>query len=187
MRKNNVELMAIVRAVYFYGAQLFSAAPISFATCCAALLAGLLLTFVYAAGEHQLAAWQNELAVLHRRPVNSSPAVAVSATPALNLPWFDSAGLVAQLDAVAEEAKLPIDEVGYALEGSAQLPYLRYRITLSVTAAYPVVRQFVDDVTSTLRHVELDSISCARADITLPTPTCELVFSAFFRKGSHVE
>lgn len=157
----------------------------SFAICCASLLALLLLVGIYAMGKQHISAGQDELRSLRsRRPMGGAPAP-VSALSAPGLPWFDSVRLVEQLDAVAEEARLPIDEVGYALEASAQHPYLRYRITLTVTAAYPAVRQFVDDVSSSMRHVALDSISCTRADIALPAPTCELAFSAFFRKDAH--
>lgn len=184
---SDVELTAAVRKMRFYSAQLFRAAPASFVVCCAALAAAVLLACVYLAGARQLAGRQNELAVLRRLPVANLPAVQGSSSPALSLPWFDSARLVEQLGVVAAETKLPIDEIGFVLEQSAQQPYLRYRVTLSVTAAYPAVRQFVDDVTSTMRHVELDSIGCVRADIALPAPTCELAFSAFFRKDAHAE
>lgn len=179
--------MFTVRLIHFYCLRLLRAAPVSFAICCVSFVAMLACACAYILEGHRLTASQNELAALRLRTPVKAAAMPAPASNAPNLPWFDSARLVEQLDAAAEEAKLPVDEVGYALEESAQHPYLRYRITLSVTASYPTVRQFVDDVSSSMPHVALDGISCTRADIALPAPTCELAFSAFFRKDAHAE
>ncbi|MYM27949.1 hypothetical protein GTP58_06405 [Duganella sp. CY15W] len=173
--------------VRFYTRKLVQAAPASFVACCIAGLALLLALASVALGTQHLAQHRLELTELRskaRTPV-STPYTPASLAP--NLPWFDNAKLVEQLGKVAGENNLPIDEVGYVLEDGTQHPYLRYRITLSVTAAYPAIRQFADDVSSSLPHVDLDSISCTRSDIAVVAPTCELAFSAFFRKDAHAK
>ncbi|MYN40398.1 hypothetical protein GTP55_13545 [Duganella sp. FT109W] len=133
---------------------------------------------------HTARAVRQEFDVASRAVKNqlaSTPAVAATiVAPAL--PWFHSTDLVAQFGHLAEEIKLPIDEIGYSLEESPNRPFLRYRVTLTVAASYPVIRSFVDALSETMKNVDLDSISCTRADIAVAPLTCELAFSAFFRK-----
>jgi hypothetical protein len=119
-----------------------------------------------------------------RQPATVLPPPSLAQTTQ-NLPWFQSSSLLDGFSRIAEHAKLPLDEVGYVLEEGANRPYMRYRITMTVAANYPSIRQFVMEVSSTLKNVDLDSISCNRADIVIAPLTCELAFSAFFRMDQH--
>jgi Tfp pilus assembly protein PilO len=105
--------------------------------------------------------------------------------PQAQLPAFQSAPLVRNLHQLAEDAGVPLDEVAYSLDDSANQPFLRYRITLSVSAAYPAIRRFNKQVDAMLANVSLDSIKCARDDIASKELNCDLVYSAFFRKDAH--
>jgi Tfp pilus assembly protein PilO len=101
------------------------------------------------------------------------------------LPWFQSAQLVEQIGNAAADSGLTLDEVGYVLEEGANRPYLRYRVSLTIAASYPAIRRFASNVTTSLPHVDLDSINCKRSDIQVTPLTCDLAFSAFFRKDGH--
>lgn len=141
----------------------------------------MILLYEARAARHALAELDQSRASLHlavgleRQPVASPNAAPV-------LPWFQNTQLVEQLHRVAHGADLPVDEVSYALEEGKEQPYLRYRITMTVSASYPAIKQFADELTSSMSHIDLDSISCRRADISVALLTCELAFSAFFRK-----
>lgn len=101
-----------------------------------------------------------------------------------DLPVFESASLMKALSRIAGQIKLPLNEISYALDDNTSQPFLRYHVTLTVTSAYPVIRRFVDELHVGLPNVTLDAISCARADIAAANLTCDLVFSAFFRKDA---
>lgn len=103
----------------------------------------------------------------------------------LALPVFNSAQLVHRFHQLAAENKLPLGEISYSLDDSANQPYLRYRVTLTVSTSYPVIRHFVDQISAALPHVALDTISCAREDIGVVNLNCDLVFSAIFKKDVH--
>lgn len=99
------------------------------------------------------------------------------------LPQFSSAELVDTVNQIAVDLNLPVDEISYTLEDAPSIPYLRYRYTLSVKTSYPLMRRFVDGVAMNLPHSILDSISCSRDDIVAATLSCDLAFSAFFKKA----
>ncbi|OEZ54885.1 hypothetical protein [Duganella sp. HH105] len=171
----------------FHALRLYRAHPFIVALCAAAmllLLAAQALMVQEMQATRQAREEFDELRRAAARPVVAAP-VAAPRLAAPTLPWFQSSDLVAQFNRVAEESKLPLDEVGYLLEEGGNHPYLRYRVTMTVAASYPAIRQFVSDVTSTMKHVDLDSISCTRADIVVAPLTCELAFSAFFRADAH--
>ncbi|MBA5689981.1 hypothetical protein [Rugamonas apoptosis] len=119
---------------------------------------------------------------VHAQSVSSSVA---ASSAAFALPWFESATLAQQFNRAATAAGLPVDEVGYVLEEGADQPFIRYRVSMTVSASYPAIRRFVDNIGATLSHVDLDAISCTRPDIMVVPLTCELAFSAFFRKDGH--
>ncbi|MCU6501528.1 hypothetical protein LPN04_27390 [Rugamonas sp. A1-17] len=134
---------------------------------------------------HQLESTNAQLAQLQKQAykLTSASRMPVAATMIRPvLPWFQSAELSDQLRRVADASGVPYDEVNYNLEDGAQQPFLRYRINMTVAAGYPAVRRFVAGLQSTLANIELDAITCKRADIATMSPTCELAFSAFFRK-----
>jgi hypothetical protein len=99
------------------------------------------------------------------------------------LPDFSSTQLVKALHRAAEDTKLPLDEVSFSLDDNGNQPYLRYRATLTISSGYPAIRRFLDRMHEELADVSLDTISCSRDDIASAELTCELVLSAFYRKG----
>lgn len=102
------------------------------------------------------------------------------------LPLFASAPLVAVLNDTASESGLALDDVRYALDDNAGMPYLRYRITMSVNASYPLVRRLAERLQGTVPHLTIDAIHCARKNVQLADLTCELELSGLFRKaGPH--
>lgn len=101
------------------------------------------------------------------------------------LPEFQSKHLVDALGRVAQETKLPLEEVQFSLDDNGSLPYLRYRATLTVSSSYPLIRRFLDLLREEVAAISLDAISCTRADIGAPELICELTLSAFYRKGGH--
>jgi hypothetical protein len=134
-----------------------------------------------ASNEHARAS--TELAKLLTRsaapaPVEPPP---LQAEPAL--PPFDGRRIVELFDTAARDVGLPLEEVTYGLESSADQPYRRYRISTSVKASYPHIRRFVAALAAEARNVSLDGIRCARENSTAPAPKCELSFSAFYRRG----
>jgi Tfp pilus assembly protein PilO len=98
---------------------------------------------------------------------------------------FNNTQLVDVLNRVAEEAKLSLDEVSFVLDENDNQPYLRYHATLTVSAAYPAIRRFLDQVRAVQPDVSLDTITCTRDDIATVDLTCDLVLSAFYRKTGH--
>lgn len=117
------------------------------------------------------------------RAKNAREKPQLSAAP-LDLPHFNSGQLVAQLNAVAKDAGLALNKVVYVLEESGNQPYLRYRITLSSTMKYPVVRGFAEQLDGSIPHLSFDAIACARKEISVVELSCDLVMSGFFRKQS---
>lgn len=117
----------------------------------------------------------------------AAPAAAqqTSAPADIDLPVFSSARLTADFHAVAADTKLPVDEVSYALDSNVNQPYKRYRVTLAVKTRYPEIRKFVAALTNALPNVVLDAVRCGREDIAVSTLSCELSFSAFYRKSAH--
>lgn len=115
----------------------------------------------------------------------AAPTVAVAAGGDRDLPAFSSASLTANFHAVAADVKLPLDEVSYTLDSSATQPFLRYRVTLSVKTGYPEIRKFVAALIAELPNVALDSVRCGKEDVVATVLSCQLGFSAFYRKGGH--
>jgi hypothetical protein len=155
--------------------------------------AGLSLATALLAGVAWLGQWQHARASarqLHELLVAGKPAIAASPAGALaasvpKLPRFSSAELVETVNQVAADIGLPVDEISYTLDESPSQPYLRYHVTLSSAASYPLMRRFVDGMAMNLPHAVLDSISCSRDDIAVAALSCDLSFSAFFMKDGH--
>lgn len=107
------------------------------------------------------------------------PAVELALRP------FDSAQAVSSLDQAAKESGAILNEVSFTLEEQANLPYLRYRASMTVIANYVTVRRFVDKVHAQVVDVSLDTISCSREAITARELKCELAFTAYYRAAQH--
>ena len=129
-----------------------------------------------------------ETAQQELRSMNQTTRTSTNIVKAVNaqvaLPDFTSAQLVTTLNRVAEETKLPLDEIIFTLDDSGNQPYLRYRATLSVSGSYPTIRRFLDQVRANFSTVSLDTISCTREDIGTIDLTCDLAVSVFFRKNA---
>lgn len=113
------------------------------------------------------------------KPPASSPSLA-----ALDLPPFDSAGLVTILNETATDSGLVLDEVSYSLDANASLPYLRYRITMTLNSSYPLVRRLTEQLNAHVPNLTLDAITCSRKDVSVAELNCDVVMSGFFRKGA---
>jgi hypothetical protein len=151
---------------------------------------GLSVTALVVSGAVFVAQWRGALGA--ERAENEirqagRPAPPVSTDPANEaraaLPLFNSAEFVAALDRITEATKLPVKEVAFTLDDTPSQPYMRYRITLTVSARYPSIRQFVDRFRGEMANVTLDAIVCARDAPGKPGLTCDLAFLAFYRKS----
>jgi hypothetical protein len=172
----------------FYLLRSFAAEPLVLLALSFATLAVIATSVLYWHEARLLAGERGALVELRTQAQRheSRPNLVVPvASHAPSLPWFDGADLVAQLSRIGDNAALPVDEVFYSLDEGINQPYMRYRVTMKVTASYPAVRRFVRDVTATLSNVDLDAISCSRSDINIAPLNCDLVFSGFFRKDAH--
>lgn len=118
----------------------------------------------------------------------SSSRIAKSSVPSGTiipvLPIFDSAQFASSLYKFADDAKLNVDEINYSLDDTANQPYLRYRISLTVTNNFQSIRQFVTRFQVELTHSTLDAINCNRESITSSALNCDLALSVFYRKTS---
>jgi hypothetical protein len=172
----------------FHVTRWFNAQPVTFSVLSASSFALLVAMVVYVQ-QWQAAddATKLELATraLSLQPVVTSAPVNPVSTLEAALPAFNSAELVAALNSVAGATKLPIDEVTFALDETANQPYMRYRITLTASASYPVVRRFLDKFRRDVAHVSLDSIICTRDGMSAANTglSCDLAFFAFYRRA----
>lgn len=102
-----------------------------------------------------------------------------------DLPLFDGAAFAADFNATLRDVSLPAEELVYVLENGPAQPYLRYRITLEVKSGYPEVRKFIAALAAAQPNVALDAVRCRREDAAIAVLSCQLAFSAFFRKADH--
>lgn len=109
-----------------------------------------------------------------------APPAALLAAP--DLPPFDSAALVAVLNETATDSGLVLDEVAYTLDNNSNQPYMRYRITMSLHATYPLIRRLAEQLNTNVPHLTLDAINCSRKDVIVAELNCDMVMSGFFRK-----
>lgn len=172
----------------FHAARLWRTQPRVFSAVAASLVVVLLSAFVFFQQWQQADAAMSKLQQLasevRRKPVAVVSEKKVSVA-ALDLPSFSSAELVDTINQVALDTGIPVNEVSYRLDEGANFPYLRYRVTLTITAKYPLMRGFIDQVATSLPHSALDEVTCARNDIQAAMLNCDLSFSAFFRKDGH--
>lgn len=122
-----------------------------------------------------------------RANATSSQAAKLLATSeqaaAPELPLFQSAPLVASLNDTAADSGLVLEEVTYTLDDNHNQPYLRYRITMTLNATYPLIRRLVEQLNANVPHLTLDAINCARKDVAVAELNCDVAMSGFFRKG----
>jgi len=157
--------------------------PWAFAALSLGVAGAFVAAFALAIQWHRLDLVRAELARVNSTARPTSP---VSKKPLQTglpeLPPFASAPLVATLNDTAVESGLVLEEVRYALDDNAGMPYLRYRITLSVNASYPLVRRLAERLHANVPNLMIDAIHCARKDVLMPDLRCELALSGLFRK-----
>lgn len=56
-------------------------------------------------------------------------------------------------------------------------------MTLVVKTGYPEIRKFAAALLTALPNVALDSVRCGKEEAAGTPLSCQLVFSAFYRKG----
>jgi len=171
----------------FHCKRLFRAQPVAFAVLAAGILSISLALLAYYKQLHKLDDTQEQLRALNQAAAGARQPAATAELPAaaaIPLPKFDSVQLVHTLNELAAETRTPVDDVAYSLDDGTSLPYLRYRITLGVSAPYPVIREFGARLMVELPNVSMDSISCTRSDTSTIPLTCEMQFSAFYQRGA---
>jgi hypothetical protein len=99
----------------------------------------------------------------------------------LVLPVFDSAALLRQLHQAARVSRFPLDSLTFSLDAASHKPYLRYQVTVTANASYPVFRGFIATLLSQHPHLAIDGLSCSREDIDEEELECQLGLSAFYR------
>jgi hypothetical protein len=159
--------------------------PLGTALAGLSIVAAFVVIAIYPYQRHALQAATNDWQQLHTSSRAIGPKAAPLPEKSLALPLFQSSPLVGTLNRIAEESKLPLDEIQFALDDNANQPYLRYRATLTVSAGYPSIRRFINRMQQELAEVSLDTISCARDDIAAKDLTCDVALSAFYRKVRH--
>lgn len=101
------------------------------------------------------------------------------------LPKFQSSELVTVLNETAAESDLILDEVTYSLDDNVRQPYLRYRITMTLHASYPLIRRLAEQLSVKVPHLTLDAIDCSRKDVVVAELSCDMTMSGFFSRGRH--
>lgn len=180
-----MSLNTLLSLCRFHARRQWRAQPVAFVALAAVVLvmAVFLATCLQQWEEAQAAEqeWQS-VSERMRAPVLAEPSVGAAQ---VTLPEFQSKHLVDALGRVAQETKLPLDEVQFSLDDNGNQPYVRYRATLTVASNYPAIRRFLDLLHKEVAAISLDAISCTREDIGAPELICELALSAFYRKGGH--
>jgi hypothetical protein len=178
----------VLSYLQFHCKRLFRAQPVAFALLVVGISGVGLASLLYYKQLRLLGATQDQLKTLKQTASEVKPTAAPAELPAkseITFPQFDGVQLVHTLNELAAESRTPVDDVGYALDDSSSLPYLRYRITLGVSAPYPVIREFGARLMAEMPNVSMDSISCKRSDAATIPLTCELQFSAFYQRAAH--
>lgn len=171
----------------FHCKRLFRAQPVAFVMVAAGILSAGLGILAYCKQLDNLHDVEEQLQALKQAAGQARQPAAPVELPgksAIPLPKFDSVQLVHTLNELAAETRTPVDDVAYSLDDGTSLPYLRYRITLGVSAPYPVIREFGARLMVELPNVSMDSISCTRSDTSTIPLTCEMQFSAFYQRGA---
>lgn len=174
--------MKILPFCEFYVRQLLRRQP--------AAILGLSLSFLAALGacfalwywSEQNHGLSSQLREAQIHPVKIPSVATSAASSAVVLPAFSSAEFIEQFSAIARDEKIPADELFYVLETGAAQPFWRYRITVDVKTGYPELRKFIAALSSALPNVALDTIRCHREDVNAAGLSCQLAFSAFFKK-----
>lgn len=169
----------------FHFRRLLRAQPILFSVTIGTLLACAIVSLVLLNLWITQAAMEKQLheAIEKTQQFQREKKLSFLATVApLDLPPFEGAKLVRNLNELAVESLLKLDEVSYVLEDNSNQPFLRYRITFTVLSRYLVIKRLMQKFQTRAPHILLDNISCTRDDIGVNDVSCDLVFSAYFKK-----
>ena len=88
-----------------------------------------------------LRAFAGRLACQVRAPAGGQVPAPAASLAALDLPPFESDALVTILNETATDSGLVLDEMSYSLDDNINLPYSRYRVTMTLNANYPLIRR----------------------------------------------
>lgn len=119
------------------------------------------------------------------KSVPSATVLSLTSADVINLPPLRSAAVVKTINSIAEDMHVPLEEVGYVLDGTGNTPYLRYRITVTTKVSYGEIRKFLAALSYELPNAALDTIHCTRVDGATAALGCDLAFSVFFSKVAH--
>jgi hypothetical protein len=125
---------------------------------------------------------QAEYDALKMRAEKNLPAVVIAPDQGEMLRPFNSAYMVTALNEAATRAGVALNELNFTFDAGKTEPFIRYRVSMTVATNYLAMRRFVDQVKTDIPDVSLDSISCRRKGIEDPVLTCDLGFTAFFKK-----
>jgi hypothetical protein len=163
----------IRRLYYSHGAAFISALAL---TGCA-----LLACAGWALEATQLARAQAELDKLTAQQTHT-PLRRSSTLPLL--PALNTVSLVVAIREAATATKINPRDITYTLENQSGQPYIRYQARLSVDAAYPSIRQFVQNIVDNESYTSLDAITCERIELKGSGPVCDITISAFYKRDS---
>lgn len=169
-------------ALRFYSVRGLRAHPVAFGVLALSAVCLGSASLLLVRQHDRLQAARAELARLTNRAVPAVVPDAARANAIPDLPPFASAPFVAALNEAAVESGVTLGEVNYALDDSAGMPYLRYRVTLGVAAGYPLVRKMAERIQATIPNATIDAIHCARKSPLVAELSCELALSGLFRK-----
>jgi len=111
---------------------------------------------------------------------------AIPAVSPLRLSEFQNQALTNALATLAATHQIPIEEIAFELDRSGNVPYLRYRATLTVSGGYRPIRTLLGDLKRELGMVSLDNIACTRSSISASQVKCEVTLSVFSARGKGV-
>jgi hypothetical protein len=159
-----------------------STQPVLFVTLGLSILAFVIalcasLTMV-AAGNEALSRYDSMKAT----PAKSPTAVDTLPERGETLRPFNSAQMVTALNEVGARIGVAVNELTFTFDEGKTEPFIRYRASMTLNANYLAVRRYVDQVHADIPDTSLDSISCTRKGIDDALVTCELAFTAFFKK-----
>jgi hypothetical protein len=185
-RKNDLMSSSFFPFLRFHIVRMLRAQPVAMGFVVLSIALAAVAAMALAGQMRRVSAANAVLAQWQAKPAQVAHAAAPTVSAAaLDLPPFQSARVVTILNETASDSGLKLDEVTYSLDDNASQPYLRYRITMTLNASYPLIRRLAEQLNANVPYLTLDAISCSRKDIGVAELSCDMVMSGFFQKASH--
>lgn len=102
-----------------------------------------------------------------------------------DLPYFHTTPFANAIERSAERVGVRMGEVAFSFDDVPTQSFLRYRANFTLVGRYPAMRDFVEQVGTTLRYISLDSMHCLREDIKAIDVSCAVTMSAIYRRAGH--